>query len=152
MNPNFFVADFKISAEEMGKIDDGETYFGSDSKDKNDSDLQSPLEPHKEAQIEHISVGCEAEKWVGEQAIIIPPDKEEKITHGELVNSDFYVTLCKSDMAATSSEEFRMVDPPSDEVQNSGVKNECSMKDEMLREYISSAPRLNEHLSCKLCC
>ena len=30
MNPNFFVADFKISAEDMGQIDDGETYFGSD--------------------------------------------------------------------------------------------------------------------------
>ena len=85
---------------------------------------------------------------MGEQAIIIPPHKEEKITHGELVNSDFYVTLCKSDMEATSSEEFRMVEPPSDEVQNSGVKNECSMKDETLREYLSGAPRMNEHLSC----
>ena len=95
MNPNFFVADFKISAEEMGHIDDGETYFGSDPKDKHDSDLQSPLEPHKEAENEYILVGCEAEKWVGEQAIIIPPRKEENITHGELVNSDFYVSWCK---------------------------------------------------------
>ena len=117
----------------MGQIDDGETYFGSDPKEKHDSNLQSPLEPHKEAQNEHISVGCEAEKWAGEQAIIIPPHKEEKITHGELVNSDFYVSLCNSDMEATSSDDFRMVEPPSDEVQNSGVKNECSMKDETLR-------------------
>ena len=51
-------------------------------------------------------------------------------------------------MAATSSELFRMVDPPSDEVQNSSVKNECSMKDETLREYLSGAPRMNENLSC----
>ena len=62
MNPNFFVADFKISAEDMGQIDDGETYFGSDKIEKHNSYLQSPLDPHKEAQIEHISVGCEAEK------------------------------------------------------------------------------------------
>ena len=39
MNPNFFVADFKISAEDMGQIDDGETYFVSDPKDKHDSYL-----------------------------------------------------------------------------------------------------------------
>ena len=58
------MADFKISAEEMGHIDDGETYFGSDPKYKHDSYLWSPLEPHKEAKIGHISVGCEAEKWV----------------------------------------------------------------------------------------
>ena len=51
-------------------------------------------------------------------------------------------------MAATSSENFRMVDLPSDEAQNFGVKNECSMKDETLREYLSGAPRMNEHLSC----
>ena len=70
------------------------------------------------------------------------------MTHGELVNYDFYVSLCKCDMAATSSEKFRMVEPPSDEVQNFGVKNECSMKDETLREYLSSAPRMNENLSC----
>ena len=76
----------------------------------------------------HISVGCEAEKWVGEQTIIIPRHKEENITHGKLVNYDFYVSLFKFDMASISSEEFRMVEPPSDEVQNSGVKNECSMK------------------------
>ena len=74
---------------------------------------------------------------MGEQAIIILPRKEENITHGELVNSDFYVSLCKTDMASTSCEEFRMFDPPSGEVQNSGVKNECSMKDETLREYLS---------------
>ena len=147
MNPNFFVADFKISAEEMGYIDDGDISFGSDPKEKHNLYLESPLEPHKEAQIEHISVGCEVEKWVGEQAIIIPPHKEENITHGELVNSYFYVSFCKSDMEATSSEEFRMVESPSDEVQNSGVKNECSMKDETLREYLSGAPRMNANLS-----
>ena len=79
---------------------------------------------------------------------MIPPHKEDNITHGELVNSYFYVSLCKSDMAATSSEEFRMVEPPSDEVQNSGVKNECSMKDETLREYLFGAPRMNEQLNC----
>ena len=38
--------------------------------------------------------------------------------------------------------------PPSDEIQNSGVKNECNMKDETLREYLSGAPRMNDHLSC----
>ena len=70
------------------------------------------------------------------------------MTHGKLVNSDFYVSLCKYDMEATSSENFRMVEPPSDEVQNSGVKNECSMKDETLREYLSGAPRMNENLIC----
>ena len=85
---------------------------------------------------------------MGEQAIIIPPHKEENITHGNLLNSDFYVSFCKSDMETTSNEEFRMVEPPSDEVQNSGVKNECNMKDETLREYLSGAPRMNEHLSC----
>ena len=85
---------------------------------------------------------------MGEQAIIISPHKEENITHGLLVSYDFYVSFCKSDMAATSSEEFRMVEPCSDEVQNSGVKNECSMKDETLREYLSGAPRMNDHLSC----
>ena len=85
---------------------------------------------------------------MGEQAIIIPPHKEENITHGNLLNSDFYVSFCKSDMAATSSEEFRMVEPPSDEVQNSGVKNECSIKDETLREYLFGAPRMNEQLNC----
>ena len=84
----------------------------------------------------------------GEQAIIIPPHKEENITHGELVNSDIYVSLCKSDMEATSIEDFRMVEPPSDEVHNFGVKNECSMKHENLREYLSGAPRMNEHLIC----
>ena len=61
---------------------------------------------------------------MGEQAIIIPPHKEENIAHGELLNSDFYVSFCKFDMATTSSEEFRMVELPSDEVQNSDVKNE----------------------------
>ena len=85
---------------------------------------------------------------MGEQAIIIPPQKEENITNGELVNSDFYASMCKYYMEATSSEEFIMVEPPSEEVQNSGVKNECSMKDETLREYLSSAPRMNENLSC----
>ena len=53
-------------------------------------------------------------------------------------------------MAATSSEEFKMVEPPSDKVQNSGVKNECNMKDETLREYLSGAQRMNEHLICSL--
>ena len=50
MTPNFFVVDFKISVEEMGQIYDSYKYFGSDPKDKHDSYLQSPLEPHKEAQ------------------------------------------------------------------------------------------------------
>ena len=63
--------------------------FGSDPKEKHNSDLQSPLESHKEVEIEHISVGCEEEKWVGEQAIIVTPHKEENMAHGELVNSDF---------------------------------------------------------------
>ena len=36
MNPNFFMTDFKISAEEIGNLDDGETYFGSDPKDQHD--------------------------------------------------------------------------------------------------------------------
>ena len=49
MNPNFFVADFKISTEEMGNIDDGDLYFGYNPKYKQYSYLQSPLEPHKEA-------------------------------------------------------------------------------------------------------
>ena len=84
---------------------------------------------------------------MGEQAIIIPPHKEENITHGNLLNSDFYVSFFRFDMAATSSEEFRMVEPPSDDVQNSSVKNECNMKDETLREYLSGAPRMNEHLA-----
>ena len=39
MTPNFFVVDFKISAEEMGQIDDGEIYFGFDPKEKHNSDL-----------------------------------------------------------------------------------------------------------------
>ena len=69
MTPNFFVVDIKMSAEEMGQIDGGEIYFGSDPKEKHNSYLQSSLEPHKGEKIEHISVGCEAEKWVGEQAI-----------------------------------------------------------------------------------
>ena len=85
---------------------------------------------------------------MGKQAIIIRPHKKENITHGELVNSDFYVSLCKSNMSAISSEEFRMVEPPSDEVQNSGVKNECSMKDETSREYLSGVRKMNDHLSC----
>ena len=51
------------------------------------------------------------------------------MTHGEFVNSYFYVSLFKYDMAATSNENFRMVEPPSDEGQNFCVKNECSMKD-----------------------
>ena len=100
MTPNFFVVDFKISAKDMGKLDDGDISFGSDPTEKHNLYLESPLEPHKEAEIEHISVGCEAEKWVGEQAIIIPPHKEENIIHGELVNSDFYVSICKSGMAS----------------------------------------------------
>ena len=79
---------------------------------------------------------------MGEQAIIIPPHKEENITHGELVNSYFYVSFCKFDMESASSEKCRMLEPPSEEVQNSGVKNECSMKDENLREYLSGAPRI----------
>ena len=54
MNPNFFVADFKISAEKIGQIDDGETYFGSDPRDKHGSDLQPPLEPHKEAHLSRV--------------------------------------------------------------------------------------------------
>ena len=62
MTPNFFVVDFKMSAEEMGQIDDGEIYFGSYPKEKHNSYLQSPLEPHKEVEIEHISLGCEAKK------------------------------------------------------------------------------------------
>ena len=42
--------------------------FRYDPKEKHNLYLDSPLEPHNEAKIEHISVGCEAEKWVGEQA------------------------------------------------------------------------------------
>ena len=57
MTPNFFVVDFKMSTEEMGKIDDGEIYFGSDPKEKHNSYSHSPLDPHKETEIEHISVG-----------------------------------------------------------------------------------------------
>ena len=34
MTPNFFVVDFKISAEKMGQIDDGETSFGFYPKEK----------------------------------------------------------------------------------------------------------------------
>ena len=48
---------------------------------------------------------------MGEQAIIIPPHKEEKITHGELLNYDFYLSFFKSDMVTTSSDEFKMVEP-----------------------------------------
>ena len=66
------------------------------------------------------------------------------MTHGELVNYDFYMSLYNYDMAATSSEKFKMVEIPSDEVQNSSVKNECNMKDETLREYLSGALRMLE--------
>ena len=95
---SFLVGDLRITTQGFGSCMGGEISFRSDPKEKHNSYLQSPLEPHKEEEIEHISVGCEAEKWAGEQATIIPPHKEENITHGELVNSDFYVSLCKSDM------------------------------------------------------
>ena len=86
---SFLMGDLQITAQGFGSCMGGERSFRSDPKEKHNSDLQSPLEPHKEEEIEHISVGCEPEKWAGEQATIIPPHKEENITHGELSNSDF---------------------------------------------------------------
>ena len=37
MTPNFFMVDFKISAEEMGQFDDGEISFRSNPKEKHNS-------------------------------------------------------------------------------------------------------------------
>ena len=65
MTPNFFVVDYKISAKEMGQIDDGEISFGSDTKEKHNSYLQSPLNLDKGEKIEHISIWCEADKMGG---------------------------------------------------------------------------------------
>ena len=90
---SFLVGDLRITAQGFGSSMGGEISFRTDPKEKQNSDLQAPLEPHKEEQIEHISVGCEPEKWAGEQATIIPPHKEENITHGDLLNSDFCVIL-----------------------------------------------------------
>ena len=53
-----------------------ETPFGSNPKGYYKSELQSPLEPHKEEEDKATPLGCELENLVEEQTTIVPLHEE----------------------------------------------------------------------------
>ena len=64
------VGDMKITDRDVGSCMGGETPFGSDPKEYYKSELQSPLEPHKEED-RATPLGCELDKLVEENSTIV---------------------------------------------------------------------------------
>ena len=57
----------------------GETHFGSDPKGDYKSELQSPLEPHKEEEYRATLLDCEPEILVEENATIVSVHEDDKV-------------------------------------------------------------------------
>ena len=67
----------------------GETHFVSHPKGYYKSELQSPLEPHKEEDDRATPLGCEPEILVEEQAIKGSIQKEDKVKNMDNKSSYF---------------------------------------------------------------
>ena len=56
---SFLVSDIQTTAKDVCSYGCGKTYFGSDTKEENKSELHSPQEPHKEEQDKATPLWCE---------------------------------------------------------------------------------------------
>ena len=66
-----FGGDLQIANKDVGSCMGEDTYFGSDPKEYYKSELQSPLEPHKEEENKATPLGCELENLVEEQDTLV---------------------------------------------------------------------------------
>ena len=58
------MSDIQTTTKDVGSYGGGKTSFGSDPKEENKSELQSPQEPHKEVEDKATPLGCEPENLV----------------------------------------------------------------------------------------
>ena len=68
----------------------GETNFGSDPKGAYKSELQSPLEPHKEEENKATPPGCEPENLVEEQDTLVSLLEDGKVKKMENKSYDIF--------------------------------------------------------------
>ena len=84
---SFWVGDIQITTQ--GLCMGGETYFESDPKEVQKSDLQSHPEPQSEEENKATSLRCEPRKLVEEQATLVSLQKDDKVKNMENNMSDF---------------------------------------------------------------
>ena len=65
-NSKLFGGDIQITGKDVGSCMVNDTYFGLYPNEYHKSELQSPLEPHKEEENKAIPLGCEPKKLVEE--------------------------------------------------------------------------------------
>ena len=86
---SFWVCDLQITAQGFHKCMGGETYFGSDPKVIQKSDLQSHPKPRSEEESKATPLRCEPGKLVEEQATLVSLQKDDKVKNMDSNMSDF---------------------------------------------------------------
>ena len=82
--------DLRITDKDVGSCMHGQEYFGLDPKEDYKSQLQSPLEPHKEEEDKATLLRCEPNNSVEEQATIVSLQEEGNMKNMYAKGSDFF--------------------------------------------------------------